>query len=563
MTISLAYAEQNRQLHAVNANYGTTGSQWVGYVESLVRDDGHATVLDWACGKGMLARGLKRVGIDVAEYDPAVPGKEATPEPADLVVATDVLEHIEPEHLDAVLAELARVTKRKLFFDVCTAESLKGLPDGRNPHLIIQPPEWWRYKLTRYFDIVHWVERDELNMFYGEAVPKGQGEAHAEAKAIRPKRRKMSPELSSMCNRILEISESTCDELSRIRSARMYEGAGDAAADLQIVWDLLDDVDDPAAVLKEVAKLANRCIMLRVKLTEDRDEAYWRKLFETFWYIGDWVVDADGLGVMAFPKVSVGGVKVIGAVEGPERWTQIQANIKRVQKRIVPAPAHKKRAIIACYGPSLGSHIDRIKAEMDEADCDVVSVSGAHDFLIDHGITPRYHVECDPRPHKADNILLGRQGVEYLLGSVVSPVLMDKLEGCDISLWHVADQDHARDLLKLGESGKHMISGGGSVGLRACSLFYSLGYRDFSIYAMDCSFADDGQQWAGKHAGKLKDVIQVQCAGHVFQTSTVMLTYATDFIEMVQKMDGQFRVYGDGLLQSMCVLHAQLAERAA
>jgi hypothetical protein len=567
LTISEEYREQNRQLHADNHKYGTTGNQWAYYVSELVRTEGYGSVLDYGCGKGVLAGMLGEFGVrDVAEYDPAVEGKDTQPGPAELVVCSDVLEHIEPQHLDELLAELARLTQRKLFVDICTSPALKTLSDGRNAHLIVQPPDWWRYKLSQFFDVTYWMERPDLCTVYGEMVPKGMRAAENAAKAARPKRRKLSVELSAMCGRLLGISKTTHDELARIRTIRMYEGDGDEPADMQIVWDVLDDVPDVVPTLEAIARLARKGVILRVAMSEERTEEWWRSKIETHWHVIDWVAENGGLGVVAFPKVSVAGVKVVGAVAIDERWGQVEQSMARITKRINPTGPHSRRAILACYGPSLIEHIPRIKMEVQEADCDVISVSGAHDYLLEHGIVPTYHVECDPRPHKADNMEKGHPDVQYLIGSVVHPVLFDKLEGFDVSLWHVADSEHAPRLFECGERPQHLITGGGSVGLRSVSLLYSLGYRDFSIYGMDCSFADDGKQWAGKHAGKQKDqmVIKADCEGRVFHTSPVLLSYATDFIEMIQKMDAAIRIYGDGLLPTMCRLHAQMAvSRAA
>jgi hypothetical protein len=564
MTISPEYVEQNRQLHAENKDYGTTGNQWAYYVSDLVRTEGLQSVLDFGAGKGCLAGVLAEFGVHcVAEYDPAVAGKDARPEPADLVVCTDVLEHIEPSRLLEVMVELSRLTRRKLFVDICCQQALKTLPDGRNAHLIVQPPDWWRYTLSQHFDVTHWVERPDLATVYGECVPKGMREAEAAAKASRPKRRKISLELSAMCGRLLAMSKSSHDELARVRSIRMYEGDGDEPADMQIVWDNLDDVADVVPVLERIANLGRKGAILRVALTDERTEDWWRPKIEERWHVIDWVADGKSLGIVVIPKCTVAGITVVGAVGQDDRWEQIEKAMERVKKRIAPSEAHGARAIIACYGPSLTEMIPRIKAEMEEANCHVVSVSGSHDYLIENGIIPTFHVECDPRPHKADNIDKAHPEVRYLIGSVVHPVVFDKLDGFDVSLWHVADKEHSTNLFRLGEKGTHIISGGGSVGLRAMSLFYNLGYRDFSVYAMDCSFADDGKMWAGKHAGKQREqmVVKLTCGGREFLSSPVLASYATDFIEMVQKMDAQIRIYGDGLLPAMCRVHNERARQ--
>ena len=57
---------------------------------------------------------------------------------------------------------------------------------------------------------------------------------------------------------------------------------------------------------------------------------------------------------------------------------------------------HKRPASIVCYGPSLIDTWEDIKLEK-EAGNFIVTVSGAHDFLIERGIIPDVHIECDPR----------------------------------------------------------------------------------------------------------------------------------------------------------------------
>jgi len=76
-------------------------------------------------------------------YDPGVPEYADDPIPAEMVVCIDVLEHIELECLEDVLDHLEELTERVLFATVHTGPAGKILPDGRNAHLIQQPPEWW------------------------------------------------------------------------------------------------------------------------------------------------------------------------------------------------------------------------------------------------------------------------------------------------------------------------------------------------------------------------------------------------------------------------------------
>jgi len=115
-----------------------------------------AELLDFGCGKQALKDALG-IAEGYIPYDPAIPGIDASPAPADLVVSTDVLEHIEPEYLDAVLDDLRRVTRKVGFFAVHTGAALNHLPDGRNAHLIQQSPKWWLPKLLDRFELIQFV----------------------------------------------------------------------------------------------------------------------------------------------------------------------------------------------------------------------------------------------------------------------------------------------------------------------------------------------------------------------------------------------------------------------
>ena len=146
--ITDGYLAMQREFHVKRDDYGIVGQNYVTQVRDLCRRFGTYDVLDYGCGKRTLERAL---GFEIQNYDPAIPGLDAPPIPADILVCTDVLEHIEPECLDAVLADLNRVTKRCIFVAVSTVAAIKTLDDGRNAHLLQQPLEWWQPKLEQYF----------------------------------------------------------------------------------------------------------------------------------------------------------------------------------------------------------------------------------------------------------------------------------------------------------------------------------------------------------------------------------------------------------------------------
>jgi cyclopropane fatty-acyl-phospholipid synthase-like methyltransferase len=150
--ISDAYRDLLRQCHQ-DPSWGTSADAWVDRVRELVRQYG-PTILDYGCGKGVLREHI----YNVTNYDPATfPERPAA---HDLVVCIDVLEHIEFEHLPAVLDDLRQLAKNAVFVVISTVPALKSLPDGRNAHLIVEHGDWWRDQLLQGFDLVSWQEGD-------------------------------------------------------------------------------------------------------------------------------------------------------------------------------------------------------------------------------------------------------------------------------------------------------------------------------------------------------------------------------------------------------------------
>jgi hypothetical protein len=565
MLITDDWRRKNAELHATRPDFGTSGNQWLGYVLETIDEEGFTDILDYGCGKSTLGDGLRSMrGLVINEYDPAIDGKAVLPDPADLVICTDVLEHIQPNCLDAVLAHLALVTKKKLIFDVSLVDASKTMPDGSPAHLLVKPASWWKEQIEQHFDVTLWRARPEFKHCHGEAVPKGMGLAEQARKASMGKRRrKITPDLVEFFAHIRK-AQSTTAAFARIDTIRLYEGVRDQMSDMHVIFDWLDETEDPKQAIKDALRLTRKVLVVRAAITAERTAEWWKAICDEYMRVTDWQAENGTIVAMGSPKVGIHGVTVVGVLESEERWEQVQAACARIDKRVTLSEPHGRRAILACYGPSLRQHVTRLADEMEECngEADVFSVSGAHDFLIDNGVIPTYHIECDPRPHKADNILAPVHGIQYLIGSTAHPKLFAKLAGADIALWHVGTAEHSQRLVKeLKEEAQLVIPGGGSVGLRSLPLLYGMGYRDFSIYGMDCSFAEEGQQqWAGKHAGKRQDVVHIYVLGQGFDTSPQLISYATDFLEVAQTVsDCEFRVYGEGLLPAMCRLHARLA----
>lgn len=148
--ISNEYQALQQKFHEDRPDYGTSSSRWCDMILDAAKKLQTRSILDYGCGKARLQKGIP---FPIQNYDPCIAEYSKRPSPAVIVVCTDVLEHIEPECVDAVLDDLAGLTEQMCFLNVATRPASKFLPDGRNAHLIQESPRWWLEKLFVRFDL--------------------------------------------------------------------------------------------------------------------------------------------------------------------------------------------------------------------------------------------------------------------------------------------------------------------------------------------------------------------------------------------------------------------------
>jgi hypothetical protein len=183
----------------------------------------------------------------------------------------------------------------------------------------------------------------------------------------------------------------------------------------------------------------------------------------------------------------------------------------------------------------------------------VYCVGASHKFLIDREIVPYAMIDCDPRARNVDQMGKPHPSVRYWLASCVDPSYLRKLAKYDVALWHIHNGQASADFVWSIEPEAWLLIGGGSVGLRAVSLLYARGYRNFEIHGMDSSYADD-VEYAGPHAEqKPKQLLSVRCGDRLFKTNPSLVDYARQFLTDQAIWTGaKFKMHGDGLLQAMC-----------
>ena len=113
-------------------------------------------VLDYGCGEGAIIKELMDIYTEIKfyDYDPAIPGLDTIPvEKADLVINTDVLEHIPEDILPNVVEKISKISQYA-FFNLHHAKASTVLPNGENAHCTIKDRRWYEELFRKYFGYV-------------------------------------------------------------------------------------------------------------------------------------------------------------------------------------------------------------------------------------------------------------------------------------------------------------------------------------------------------------------------------------------------------------------------
>lgn len=361
--------------------------------------------------------------------------------------------------------------------------------------------------------------------------------------------------------------QSIATEFSIPYPENFEEGILQSPADL-LVWTPEEMPEEVEQKLEWACQKTGRFMFLSLPYEDGIQLVKWKNIIESHLGIREWLAfdhQEKRLICTARRTTEWQMGTVVGAMNYELRREQILHNIKVHKKRvIVPRIEHQTPLIMVCYGPSIHETWRTAVAEAKTLGGHIATNSGAHDFMIAKGVVPTYHVEIDPRPERAEFSETPNDAVKYLIASVCSPKLTDKLAPFNMELFHLNDGDESREIFDY-EPEATLTDGGACVSLRSLSLFYQMGYRYFSIYGFDCSFKND-MQWAGKHPGKFHKTQEARIEGidRTFRTSSALLTYASQFFEHVNMLpDARFYLHGDGLLQSWAIANAKKAQLAA
>jgi hypothetical protein len=150
--ISETYRAQNAELHVRTPLYGCGGSKHAAAVLAFAKELSAKDILDYGCGKQTLGA-MIGPSMRYRGYDPAIPHLAAMPEPADLVVCTDVMEHVESDMIEAVLSHIKRLARKGVYFAISTEPGTRKLPNGERAHCSVYSSAWWNQRLANKWNI--------------------------------------------------------------------------------------------------------------------------------------------------------------------------------------------------------------------------------------------------------------------------------------------------------------------------------------------------------------------------------------------------------------------------
>ena len=229
-----------------------------------------------------------------------------------------------------------------------------------------------------------------------------------------------------------------------------------------------------------------------------------------------------------------------------ELCSNIRAALARGLPELTLAPIkHDGNIVLVASGWSMPDYIDEIKAHR-QAGRPIVAIKAAHDFLVEHGVSPDMWVALDPRDRTSGIQRLNDHTV-YMPSSRCSPSTFDHLKGRKILLWH--SWAEGPEMVAIGP-GKLAIGGGTTSGLRAINIGYCLGFRNFIMYGYDsCNRADGVKRFTGETTGPSIDVWVGGPTGKKFNCNMAMAQQANEFQKLFEVMgDITLDVKGPGLI---------------
>ena len=148
MSLYDIYLEQAKLYHQEDKIWqGTSIINYIPKINQIIKDKDIKSILDYGCGKAK----HHPKEWNAIKYDPAIQDYQNKPQDKyDLVISTDVLEHIPVDNIQQTIKEIFAYSNKWVFVSVCCRKAEAILPNGYNAHATIESAKWWRELFKPY-----------------------------------------------------------------------------------------------------------------------------------------------------------------------------------------------------------------------------------------------------------------------------------------------------------------------------------------------------------------------------------------------------------------------------
>lgn len=232
---------------------------------------------------------------------------------------------------------------------------------------------------------------------------------------------------------------------------------------------------------------------------------------------------------------------------------QAARNLARDLPLFIEQPENTAEAIIVGGGPSLADELPKLRFHRERGGI-LFALNGAHDWLIERGIVPNFHVLLDARPENVRFVAHPHQDVTYLIASQCHPSVFDALDFHEVITWTACtdapEKDHALAARFPGRP-IMLVGGGATVGLKTMNLAYLWGFRRFSLFGFDSSYRGTENHAYRQELNDNESRIEVHAAGRDFICAPWMAKQTMEFQSQYRQLTAlgcRIKVHGDGLL---------------
>lgn len=211
-------------------------------------------------------------------------------------------------------------------------------------------------------------------------------------------------------------------------------------------------------------------------------------------------------------------------------------------------PVHDRPISIVGFGPSL-------KRTWQQLEGDVWACNGAHNWLIERGIVPKFAMFWDPVPDIA-KFIKPHKDVNYMVASRCHADVFEALKGYNVFVWHALGDKCLDDLLCEYQRAEPMLPGGSAAVTRAMVIVTTMGYRTIRMFGADSSF--DGEFTHVHQSIVPEEVREIWCGGRMFRSTLWLAGQVEDFKKLaptLREQGNQIEFYSDGLMPHVARMH--------